>query len=523
MVSAWSFIWKRIAGEDGDAPEGPQFQQAHAEPRLPAVIDVPRESGENAPPRETQARESAPRDTGPLDSIGQRNELLRVRFSQLADRLDDLKSLNDDFALLAEPLEAIFTELPQAKSRILETEALLARELENSQNVRREVDTLSSRLSAVSAELHNETARSQKMEDEHAQLSSAHEEVRLTLREKLGLLENAERQLALEIEKQQALAGDLAVQRAENHSTEQALLRAEASLQRETEQRSMFERESRRLQKVVEELTERQSSLQTQTAELAQQRERHLAEIASLDARLNDEQASHQKVVVDNEATIALLTSERSSMTLRLDAVTARLATTEQILGNVRAQFREKDEALRSADRRLKEMAAERVTLERRMEASRGDLAHVTAQAEESQRLQQELNDRCDMLNKALAAKDAALENAVNKSASLVDRLEALTRRHETDRLRQEAANRRLIEELEGERAERTLAQGALEIARENRAALQRQNETLKKAVRAGQAHPDDQVAETVRIEADGKDAHSSNVSFLPMSERKPD
>ena len=495
MASAWSFIWKRPGGDADQAlPAARMDEPALAAP--PRTIDVPR-------------------DAGPLDSIGQRNELLRVRFSQLAHRLDDLKSLNDDFALLAEPLESIFTELPQAKSRILETEALLAREIEGGQTLRREVDVLSSRLSAVSGELRNEKTRSQKVDGEISELTAAFEEVRLTLREKSGLLENAERQLTLEIEKQQSLAGDLAVQRAENQTMEKALLKAEGLLQRESEQRSIFEKESRRLQQVVEDQLDRVASLQTQNADLAQQRDRHLGDIAALDARLLDEQAHHQKVTVDHETTISQLSSERSTMALRLDALLARLGTTEQILGNVRQQFREKDEALRSAERQLKEGAAEKVTLDRRIEGTRGELAHYIAQLEESQRLQQELNDRSDMLSKALAAKDAALENALNKSSSLADRIDGLTKRYENDRLGQEAANRRLIEELENEKAERTLAQGALEIARENRVALQRQNESLKRAVRSGLAHPDDQPGGPRRDATDDPYAPNSNVSFL--------
>jgi crescentin len=513
MVSAWSFIWKRLAADGAEPartaprPEWPVEEARAAEP-APVAVTSPRLI-------------DIPRDNGPLDSIGQRNELLRVRFSQLAHRLDDLKSLNDDFALLAEPLEAIFTELPQAKSRILETEALLSRELENGQAVRREVDTLSGRLSAVSSELRNERARSQKIESELGELSAVFEETRLTLREKAGLLENAERQLVLEMEKQQSLAADLAVQRAEFQATEKALVKAEATLQRETEQRSIYEKESRRLQQVVEDQLDRAAGLQAQNGDLAQQRDRHLAEIAALDARLQDVQGLHQKTAAENEAVIAQLTTERATMTLRLDALLARLGTTEQILGNVRGQFREKEEALRGAERQLKDGVTERAALDRRLDTARGELAHYMAQLEDSHRQQQELNDRADMLNKALAAKDAALENAVNKSNSLADRIESLTARYENDRLNQEAASRRLIEELENEKAERTLAQGALEIARENRSALQRQNESLKRAVRAGQAHPDDQPTPARPVE--DAPPSTSNVSFLTVPDKKND
>jgi crescentin len=45
--------------------------------------------------------------------------------------------------------------------------------------------------------------------------------------------------------------------------------------------------------------------------------------------------------------------------------------------------------------------------------------------------------------------------------------------------------NHRLIEELQHERSERKLAQGALDIARESRVALQKQHEALRRSARS--------------------------------------
>lgn len=88
------------------------------------------------------------------------------------------------------------------------------------------------------------------------------------------------------------------------------------------------------------------------------------------------------------------------------------------------------------------------------------------------------------MLNKALAAKDSALEQAVIRNTSLTDRIAELTRKHESARNELELGIRRLTEDLENERSERTLLQGALDIARETRVALQKQHEALKRSGR---------------------------------------
>jgi crescentin len=504
MASAWSFFGGRgsDAGEPALRPAAP-------------ILSPPETPGGEASPLQ-----AAVRAAGPLDSLGQRNELLRVRFSQMIDRLDDLKSLSDDFSHIVEPIEALAAELPQAKARVMETEALLSREIESNQSLRREVDALTSNLSATAGELASTAARTRKLESDLHELDATVEEQRLLLREKAVLFENSERQLAAMMEQHDATVAELALKRAENEAVEQSLQRSELALQRESEQHSIFERESRRLQQLVGEQVERAVSLEARNADLAQQRENHLHALSALEARMLEADLNRQKADSEQEDAMARLAAERSSLALKVDAVTARLATTEHILTKVRAQFREKDEALRNAERSLKEALLERIAGERRLEGVRAELAHHQDHAGESQRLRQELDERCEMLTKALAGKDAALESSLSKAASLGDRLETLTRRYENDRMTQEAVNRRLVEELESERAERTLAQGALEIARENRIALQRQNEALKRSARAfqTQGEPAEPWSEPA-----GERQPGSNVSFLALGDARPD
>jgi crescentin len=85
------------------------------------------------------------------------------------------------------------------------------------------------------------------------------------------------------------------------------------------------------------------------------------------------------------------------------------------------------------------------------------------------------------MLTKALSAKDALIAQQSAKSDALVQQNEAALLRFEQERAERETAYRRLIEELERERAERALAQGALSIARASREKLIEQLETVKR------------------------------------------
>jgi len=69
--------------------------------------------------------------------------------------------------------------------------------------------------------------------------------------------------------------------------------------------------------------------------------------------------------------------------------------------------------------------------------------------------------------------------------ASLMERIEQLVHRQEVERADFETINHRLVEELQHERSERKMAQGALDIARESRVSLQKQHDLLKRATRS--------------------------------------
>ncbi len=116
------------------------------------------------------------------------------------------------------------------------------------------------------------------------------------------------------------------------------------------------------------------------------------------------------------------------------------------------------------------------------------------------------------MLAKAVAAKDQALDAANRKAASLLDRIEGLNARFALERSEFEATHRRTIEELQNERAERSLAHGALDIARKSRAALLAQYTALKR--RAGAPEPRARRRRRARRRA--RPADSNVMAFAP-------
>jgi crescentin len=150
-----------------------------------------------------------------------------------------------------------------------------------------------------------------------------------------------------------------------------------------------------------------------------------------------------------------------------------------------------------------KEAVIDKNTLDHRLEAAQQELERQTALATESTESRTELAERCEMLTKAIAAKESLLQRSDHRTGMLLDRIDQLTRKFEDDRNALETKNKKLWEELQREKSERALAQGALETARRTRIEVEREFARIQRSRRAG-AETSPPLAEAVG----GPDAH---------------
>jgi crescentin len=275
------------------------------------------------------------------------------------------------------------------------------------------------------------------------------------------------------------------------------------------------------LQDAVREQAERIAGLSVENSDLAQQVAGLRETVAALQARLSAEQAARQKIEAQRDAELAAHRTERSALEAEAQTLSARVTATDRILSHARAQLLEKDEALRTAERTIKEAVLERGKIERQLATAQEDFSRLSAQLDELNTSRTELYQRCDVLTRTVAAKQAEIDSANGKVASLSGRMEQLTRRFEQERAALELSNRRLIEELQNEKAERSLAQGALEIARESRFRLQKQYAALKQRSRLGAdnvAHYE-AVSDSGRKDASPEPEMGSNIRQFPPGE----
>ncbi|KFG67179.1 hypothetical protein JH26_24155 [Microvirga sp. BSC39] len=222
MSSGWTSFRNRFGKkqDEAEAVSLPPQQGggAAAAPALPA----------SAAPE--KAEPIIVRPNGMLDSVGQKNELIRVRFANMIDRLEELRSLKKDFALLNEPVNDLIRHYPQLQSRLMETEAVLKQETETAQSLRRELGDLGSVHARTVDDLNAAVSQLRKAESKIREQDSFIEDLRLNVKDKEAIVADLENQLAIETERARNITEENQALRLEAQEADQTVARAEREL-----------------------------------------------------------------------------------------------------------------------------------------------------------------------------------------------------------------------------------------------------------------------------------------------------
>jgi crescentin len=389
----------------------------------------------------------------------------------------------------------------------MEAEAVLRQETDTTVALRREVSELTSAQARLTDDLSSALSQLRKAEAKGREQESLLEDLRLGLKDKEAVIGDLENQLAIETERARNITEENQALRLEAHEADQTVARAERELIETRERNGLMDHEVKRLQKLTEEQNYRLSSLTNRYGELETLLEASRQRASELETKLMGEQVTRQRLETQVEAERSSHKTDLSALDMKIEGLNSRLSATDKILAHTRDQLRDKNEALRGVERGLKETTIEKNTLDRRLEASQQEVERQTSLVNELQRSRLELQERIEMLNKAMAAKDFQIESSDTKASNLAERMDQFVKRSEQERNTLEAAVRRLTEELQNEKAERSLIQGALEIARESRTKIQKKYVSLRKKTRLDTPEEDptlfdDEVIEVSNVRA---------------------
>jgi crescentin len=413
--------------------------------------------------------------------MGRLGEKVGEQMAYLASRLNEMQSLRDDFASLVQPISSFVRTHEEAQTRVLELEALLGKERGDLKELRRELSDERS----LSARVRGDLAAALK------QLGSLEEAASLT-EERVRTLQNAldesrsqaafgAQQLAAQSERNEGLTQLVDSHAAALAAAEQKLAAEQARASDLADTKETIAAELARLQDAVEQLSPQVLSSRRRIAELEAQVNDASLVIGSLESRLTNERDLRSALEQTRAQEVAAWDNERGTLTRQLESLNTRHGTTLKLLEQARHFGREKSEEMLRADKAAKEAQEAKAAAERRLAFAQDEARHSKADLTTAEGKLRDVAARCDMLDRAMVAKDAQIEQANSRAAALSEQIATITARFEQEHATLENANRRLIEQLQNEKAERALVQGALSIARSSREKLLDQISALKK------------------------------------------
>lgn len=421
----------------------------------------------------------------PLDAVGQRSEDLRQRLDAYSGRLEDALLLREEFRQLVKPLSEIASELEVARTRILELEQSLRVEKRGREEASQALADLKSRFSAYELNLAELSRKyenaSTELGDRILQAGGLEEALHLSEEARTDIARKAaEFEKALKIHEREST-----VHRAALEASSARISRLEQDLNVATEQTTVLDRESLRLKEAnvayahqVAELTALQKTLEQ---DLSTARRR----LAELESQYVQDKASADQAAVQQRTLLAAVQMEKTAAEELNASLKARLEIAEQTARQLRQQQMEKDEASRTVERLYSELQISKSLIDNAHHALQADVAKLTDRVNEAEKARREAESRAAMMSKAIAAKDAILDQNAERITALTGMLADGESATQAEKAELVATNRRLVAELENERSERALLQGALNISRESRAEVQRQFDAFRRSARA--------------------------------------
>ena len=452
-----------------------------------------------------------------LGQIGHQDEALRNQISLMASKLEELASLSSSFVGITEPFGRMLDDHSQSRMRLAETEALLNRERENIAKLRSEFAALKAREVSTSHEFELAQARLLLAEKQLRENGEELDRVRRDLAEKLTFAEDWERQALAHEERAGLLTGELGALKGECEGLENAKAITAQRISDLEEQLAFIESDRKQIARRAQGLSDQVNRLSGQNIDLEGVLASEREALSQLQTRLSAEITTRQRFESSAQAERALRMSETSALNAKLQSFETRLLSTDKIQTQLKAQLNEKTAMLAVADRSLKNALVERAPLDRQLQVLQDEVERSRSQLNEEQKTTAELRMRNEVLSNAVSLKDNLIVAAKNQTESHARRFEEAAAEYNRERALLDGEIRRLSEEVHRERAERELANGALDAARSSRAALLSELTVLKRGgAGSAVAQPGEPVSAVEGAPLnDSSQSPATNVAFL--------
>jgi crescentin len=416
--------------------------------------------------------------------LGAENEALRGLVVEAARKIEDLDSLKLAFGRIIDPLQRTLVALEQEKSHNASLFSTLSESRSTGEALRAELqqrERAAASLAAANEKLQHEVEATRQTV---GSLDSTRIELLNEIANKNNEIADLETKLSAESISRHALADEhrLVSDQAQTSGKRLGVLEAEIVAARQKLALSDDERRSlhNSLDQTVNEVSRISRLLAESNNGLATTQTR----LAQLETSLAETEAERTRLLAALDEANERHRAESSAQTMRLDALQSRAATAEKLLVEARSNLAARADELRIFDRKMTDSTIARNAAEKKLAQLEGSQQTQERQIKDLEQARAALVERNTALGKNMRTRETELARAEEKIASTNDLISRMEAEIGANRSRTETRIEELNAQLERERMDRAVAEGALEATRKDNARLARENTRLETAIR---------------------------------------
>jgi crescentin len=413
-----------------------------------------------------------------LDSVqklGQENETFRLLFLNAQQKVDELDRLKESFSALATPLERNLRSIEQLKIENSGLRSGLVEAREKITLLRTEIAGLERGIGDLEAEKLALGQDLRSTRDTANLLETTRNELSQELTEARSKLLEFERQLLHAMEYQKSLEADQQIARDMIVTKDTQIAQFDADITRLNETIALLEGENTNLSEALAGRVDDYNRTARRLTEVENDLEATRNRLNHTRTLLNETKNERKALADQIDEINAQFQAEKISLTMRVDAMQSRVTLGERLLTEARNALIAKTEELRTAERRIVENNIAVTSYEQRLSKQKTTIDGLERQVRELEQSRVTLIERSNSLTKNLKARDTALAKLDDRIPVLMGRIDQLETMVEANRATYQSRIDELSATLETERMARAVAEGALEMARKERGALQRE------------------------------------------------
>jgi chromosome segregation ATPase len=431
----------------------------------------------------------------PFTDIGERiggdNEALRNLLIDTGLQFRALDDLKETFGKLTNPLSRLLETLEREKFDNASLRGALNELRTSHESLRTEFETLEKKASELEGDnvrLNRDLAAveqtAHELADEKAKLGNDISTLRVA---HAGL----EKQLAEETVKSRTLDDEkrLLLERADG--ADKRVIESDAASNLAREKHALIENERDSLQTALDQTLGQSTRTSRRLAETENSLSDARARVQQLENGLATVEEERKRLSAALDEANERRQSEIYALTLKLDAMKSRSAAAEKLLSEMRQNLVARTEEIRVVEAKLVDATVGRGAAEKKVEQLTATAEAADRQTKKLEQTRLSLSDRTKVLSETVKARDNVLAHAEDKIKSLSNRVELLKAEGASNQAKAEKRIEQLNAAIERERAERAVAEGALESARTDYARLQREI-LIERALRRHSAAPED-------------------------------